>query len=88
MLIEVIPEFITSGISVASSMLPALGFALLMQLIYTRKLAPYLFIGFVAVALVGLSNVGVAIVGGILAILVFNNSETQSKEVSVDVNEI
>ena len=88
MLIEVIPEFITSGISVASSMLPALGFALLMQLIYTRKLAPYLFIGFVAVALVGLSNVGVAIVGGILAVLVFNNSETQSKEVSVDVNEI
>lgn len=88
MLIEVIPEFITSGISVASSMLPALGFALLMQLIYTRKLAPYLFIGFVAVALVGLSNVGVAIVGGILAVIVFNNSETQSKEVSVDVNEI
>ena len=44
--------------------------------------------GFVAVALVGLSNVGVAIVGGILAVLVFNNSETQSKEVSVDVNEI
>ncbi len=87
-LIEIMPVFITDGIKVANGMLPALGFALLMQLTYTRKLAPYLFIGFVAVALMGLSNVGVAIVGAILAILVFNNSENQNKEVSVDVNEI
>ena len=87
-LIEVIPAFITDGINVASGMLPALGFALLMQLTYTRKLAPYLFIGFVVVALMGLSNVGVAIVGAILAVLVFNNSENQNKEVNADVNEI
>ena len=72
----------------ASGMLPALGFALLMQLTYARKLAPYLFIGFVAVAFMGLSNVGVAIVGAILAVLVFNNSENQKGEVAVDVNEI
>lgn len=87
-LVEIMPTFITDGIKVASGMLPALGFALLMQLTFTRKLAPYLFIGFVAVALMGLSNVGVAIVGAILAALVFNNSENQSKEVSIDVNEI
>ena len=87
-LIEVIPAFITDGINVASGMLPALGFALLMQLTYTRKLAPYLFIGFVVVALMGLSNVGVAIVGAILAVLVFKNSENQNKEVNADVNEI
>ena len=87
-LVEIMPTFITDGIKVASGMLPALGFALLMQLTFTRKLAPYLFIGFVAVALMGLSNVGVAIVGAILAVLVFNNSENQSKEVSIDVNEI
>lgn len=87
-LIEIMPAFITDGINVASGMLPALGFALLMQLTYARKLAPYLFIGFVAVAFMGLSNVGVAIVGAILAVLVFNNSENQKGEVAVDVNEI
>lgn len=87
-LIEITPVFITDGIKVASGMLPALGFALLMQLTYTRKLAPYLFIGFVTVALMGLSNVGVAIVGAILAVLVFNSSENQKGEVNVDVNEI
>lgn len=87
-LIDITPVFITDGIKVASGMLPALGFALLMQLTYTRKLAPYLFIGFVAVAFMGLSNIGVAIVGAILAILVFNYSENSNKEVTADVNEI
>lgn len=45
-LIKVIPAFITDGIKVASNMLPALGFALLMQLTYNKELAPYLFIRF------------------------------------------
>lgn len=87
-LIDITPAFITDGIKVASGMLPALGFALLMQLTYTRKLAPYLFIGFVAVAFMGLSNIGVAIIGAILAVLVFNYSENSNKEVTADVNEI
>ena len=87
-LIKVIPAFITDGIKVASNMLPALGFALLMQLTYNKELAPYLFIGFVFVAFLGMSNVGVAIVGAILAVLVFNSSNHANKEVAVDDNEI
>lgn len=85
-LIAYIPTFITSGISKASDLLPALGFAQLMQLTYTGKLAPYLFIGFVASALLGMSNIGIAIVGAVLAVLAFNNSER--KEVIGNVDEI
>lgn len=48
----------------------------------------YLFIGFVFVAFLGMSNVGVAIVGAILAVLVFNSSNHANKEVAVDDNEI
>ena len=87
-LIRVIPTFITDGIKVASNMLPALGFALLMQLTYNRELAPFLFVGFVIVAFLGMSNVGVAIIGAILAVLIFNFSDRGNKEVSVDVDEI
>lgn len=80
-LIKVIPTWITSGISAASGLLPALGFALLMQLTFSWKLSPYLFIGFVAVAFFNLSNVGVAIIGVILAVLAFNqNSESAGKD--------
>ncbi len=85
-LIKVIPSFITDGIKVASNMLPALGFALLMRLTYTKELAPYLFIGFVAVAFLNMSNVGVAVVGAILAVLIFNNDK--NKEAGLDDNEI
>lgn len=87
-LVTVIPTFITDGIKVASNMLPALGFALLMQLTYNRELAPFLFIGFVLAAFIGMSNVGIAIVGAILAILVFNMSGNSKKEVAIDDNEI
>ena len=88
-LIKVIPTWITSGISAASGLLPALGFALLMQLTFSWKLSPYLFIGFVAVAFFNLSNVGVAIIGVILAVLAFNqNSESAGKDGTLDDNEI
>ncbi len=88
-LIEVIPAWITDGVNVASGMLPALGFALLMQLTFSWKLSPYLFIGFVAVAFFGLSNVGVAIIGAILAVFAFNAQNGQSSgEVAYDDNEI
>ena len=86
-LIEVIPTWITEGINVASGMLPALGFALLMQLTFSWKMSPYLFIGFVAVAFFGLSNVGVAIIAGILAVFVFSQ-DSVNKGVALDDNEI
>lgn len=73
-LIQVIPTWIVDGINVASGMLPALGFALLMKLTFSWKMSPYLFIGFVLVAYFGLTNVGVAIVGGILAVFVYQKS--------------
>lgn len=88
-LIKVIPTWVTSGISAASGLLPALGFALLMQLTFSWKLSPYLFIGFVAVAFFNLSNVGVAIIGVILAVLAFNqDSESAGKDGTLDDNEI
>lgn len=85
-LIEVVPTWVTAGISTASSMLPALGFALLMKLTFSWKMSPYLFIGFVLVAFFGLSNVGVAIVGGILA--VFAYQQGSNKEGVVESDEI
>ena len=73
----------------ASGVLPALGFALLMQLTFSWKMSPYLFIGFVAVAFFGLSNVGVAAVAAIIAVLVFmNDGSSNNQEGAADDNEI
>ena len=87
-LIDVIPTWITDGVKVASSMLPALGFALLMKLTFSWRMSMYLFVGFVAVAFIGLSNVGVAIIGVILAMFAFFANDGSTNGGSADDNEI
>ena len=87
-LVEVTPTWITDGVKVASSMLPALGFALLMKLTFSWRMSMYLFVGFVAVAFIGLSNVGVAIIGVILAMFAFFANDGSTNGGSADDNEI
>lgn len=88
-LINVTPTAITGGIQVAAGILPALGFALLMRLTYTKQYAPFLFLGFVLVAFIGMSNVGVAAIGAILAAIIYTMAPSfNQKEAAVDENEI
>ncbi|MDP4109169.1 MAG: PTS sugar transporter subunit IIC [Bacillota bacterium] len=88
-LIKVTPAFIIGGIKAAAGILPALGFALLMRLTLTKELSPFLFIGFIIVAFSGMSSVGVAIVGAILAALVWTmGSDSVKKEGTLNDNEI
>ncbi|MCJ7843338.1 PTS sugar transporter subunit IIC [Lederbergia sp. NSJ-179] len=88
-LVEVTPKAITEGIQVAAGLLPALGFALLMRLTYTKQYAPYLFLGFVCVAFLGMSNVGVAAIGAIIAVLIFStDNQSNGKEAALDDNEV
>lgn len=86
-LLTIIPSWLAEGISDGSWMLPALGFALLMQLTFSWKMAPYLFIGFIASAFFNLSNIGVALVGVVIAALIFINDKTATGG-TVDDNEI
>ena len=75
-LLSIIPSWLAEGISDGSWMLPALGFALLMRLTFSWKMAPYLFIGFIASAFFQLSNVGIAMIGVVIAALIFANEKT------------
>lgn len=75
-----LPTFITHGFTVASGMLPALGIAILMTLIFDKKNAAYLFVGFVLTALLGMSTTGVAVVGGIIAYVIYQTSLAHKKE--------
>lgn len=52
-----LPTFIQQGMDIACGMIPALGFAMLAQMIMNKKVAPYFFIGYFLVAYLG--NVGV-----------------------------
>ena len=61
-------------------MLPALGIAILMQLIFDKTNAAYLFVGFILTALLGMSTVGVAIVGAVIAYTVYQAATQRKKE--------
>ncbi len=68
-LINSIPKVILDGMSVAGSLLPAIGFALLMDMLFSKKMAPFFFIGFLAAAYGGLNITAIALFAVCLAFI-------------------
>lgn len=69
--VDMIPESVSNGLSVASGMLPALGIAILMQLLFNKKNVAFFFVGWVLTALIGVDTVGAAVVGTTIAYIIF-----------------
>lgn len=81
--VESIPQFVLTGLKAASGMLPALGIAILMQLIMDKTNAGFLVLGFVLAAIMGVSTTGIALVGGVIAYTLYMMKNTQN-EASVE----
>ena len=64
-----IPAQLTSILQLIGHMMPALGLAMLMQALNKKTIMPFLLLGFVAAAYLGLDTTAIAIVGAALAIL-------------------
>lgn len=86
-LINHMPQFILSGMDVAAGLLPAVGCAMLAHMILSKELAPYLLIGFLLVAYLGLPVFGVALAGLGVATIVFFSSKKKEVVTDVDDNE-
>ncbi len=82
-LVENMPDWLTGGLTVAGGLLPAVGIAILLRYLPTKKYFSYLLIGFFAAAYLSVPMVGVAILGVALAILGFNQYIEKSKTVVV-----
>lgn len=89
-ILAAIPEFIMNGISVASGMIPALGFAMLTKLTLTKETTPFLFLGFALASYLGVGVTGIAIFGIIIAVIAVSGSKSKlstSAEMEDDDNE-
>jgi fructoselysine and glucoselysine-specific PTS system IID component len=75
-----IPGWVNAGLQVAGNVLPALGFALLMNLLFHKKVAPYFFLGFVLAAWMKLPVIAIGALGVIIAFLVTNNMPGAAEE--------
>ncbi len=62
-LIELIPESLMSGLTVASKILPALGMGMLLSMMMNKKTWAFLLVGFVGAAYFALPTIGCALVG-------------------------
>ncbi|MBS6406308.1 MAG: PTS sugar transporter subunit IIC [Collinsella sp.] len=72
--LDVIPQFVKSGLTVAAGILPALGFALLGSMLVNKDIAPYFFLGFLLAAYLELPVLGVALLGVLLVLLMLKGN--------------
>lgn len=82
-IIASVPEFVTSGMSAAAGLMPAMGFAMLMRMILTKQILPYYFLGFVLAAYFGMPALGVAIMAVILVLVKFGFLEPNGQAITV-----
>lgn len=71
--IDAVPQFVMDGISIASGILPALGFAMLANMLINDKVAPFFFLGFLASAYLDIPVLGIALFGVVLVYLIIKD---------------
>jgi fructoselysine and glucoselysine-specific PTS system IIC component len=81
LVVDNIPPFLTSGLDYAMSIIPAIGFAMIARMILTKKLAAFLFLGFILAAYFEMSIIGITCIAGIIVTLwMFNANRIAQKE--------
>lgn len=65
-LVNVIPAAVTNGFNTAAGLLPAVGMALLIRMLWNSRISVYFLLGFVCVSYLGMPMVGVAALGAVL----------------------
>ena len=68
------------GLEVAGGVMPAIGFALIMNMIGKPKMIPYTVLGFIVVKAVGLNTLTAGLVAGCVAVLVVLEKRAREKE--------
>ncbi len=68
------PQWLMDGFKLAGGMLPMVGFAILLRYLPVTKKPQYVILGFVLAAYLGVPTLGVALIGLVAALLVFQNA--------------
>lgn len=80
-ILGVIPQFIINGLGIATGLLPAYGFALLMKMMINKKNVTFFIIGFALAVYLKISVTGVAIFGACLALILTGYSAFNGKPI-------
>lgn len=77
--LNMIPDKVMNGLTICSGLLPAVGMAMLLKMLWDKKICVFFFLGFLCVAYLKLPLVALAVLGIILAVLIGMNDFTIHK---------
>ncbi|MEM1485725.1 PTS sugar transporter subunit IIC [Oscillospiraceae bacterium PP1C4] len=80
---SVLPEFVIHGLSVAGGMLPAVGFAILLNMTLSKEISIFFFVGFVFCKYMNLPIIAITILAMAIAWIIFLADKNTDKAVSV-----
>ncbi|MDR1901310.1 MAG: PTS sugar transporter subunit IIC [Treponema sp.] len=69
--LENLPRVILTGLGAAGSILPAVGFALLLNIIYSKKVVVFFFLGSVLAIYLGLPSIASAVIAVVIGVYTF-----------------
>lgn len=75
-----VPTWVMHGLEVAGGVMPAIGFALIMNMIGKLKMIPYTIVGFILVKCMGLNNITAGLMAGCAAFLVVMAKRDREKK--------
>jgi len=71
-LVNLIPKKVMGGFTVAAGLLPAVGFAMLVQMMISKKLAPFFFIGFILATYFKMDVIGVSVLALLIVLIILS----------------
>ena len=74
-LLASLPKFVMAGLGAASSMMVAVGFAILLSMIWSGDIGIFFFVGYVLSKILKLDSLSIAIIGSAIAITLFFNDK-------------
>ena len=85
-MLEKIPEVIINGLSIAGNLLPAVGMAMLLKILWDKNVSVYYFLGFVLIAYFKTPLIAVAVIALIIAIVTANR-DIDLKNIKKEISE-
>lgn len=65
------PAWVMTGLAAAGTMMTAVGFGILLSMIWSTDIAVFFFVGFICAKSLGLSSLGIAVIGAAIALTLF-----------------
>jgi len=78
------PQWLVSGFTIVSKVFPAVGFAILLRYLPTKKCIPYLILGFALAAWFQAPIIAISVIGLVAAIIIYKQSDVPA--VAVDIS--